>query len=88
MTTTTGRNNMTRTKVYYPGNGYRYAVVCGEIPLENGGSQPFVALPDYGVSATMTTRPAEWGYVADKLRLNETDARAVFECLELMEQER
>lgn len=68
---------MIRTIIHTPGNGTRYAIVFGTIP----GGDPFVALPDFGVAATMSTHPAEWGYVAEKLHLSEPDAREVFAAL-------
>lgn len=60
------------TLVVEPGNGTRYFIVYGE---------EFVALPDFGKAATMTPHPAEWGYIASKLDLKDTDAREVFKAL-------
>lgn len=60
------------TLVVEPGNGSRYFIVYGE---------DFVALPDYGVAATMTPHPVEHGYIATKLQLTDADARAVFKAL-------
>lgn len=60
------------TLVVEPGNGTRYFIVYGD---------NFVALPDFNVAATMTPHPAEHGYIADKLRLSDTDAREVFKAL-------
>jgi len=68
-----------RTIVHTPGNGTRYAIVVGRIPGPYGES--FVALPDFGVAATMSPYPAEWGYIAEKLHLSEPDAREVFAAL-------
>ena len=70
---------MVNAITHMPGNGTRYAIVFGTI---QGGDQ-FVALPDFGVAATMTWHPAEWGYVAEKLGLSEVDAREVFAALQL-----
>jgi hypothetical protein len=61
-----------RTIVAQPGNGTRYFIVFGP---------DFVALPDFGVAATMDPHPVEYGYVQTKLQLTETDAKAVFEAL-------
>jgi len=55
-----------------PGNGTRYRIVYGS---------DFVALPDFGVAATMSPHPVEYGYIQQKLGLTETDARAVFAAL-------
>jgi hypothetical protein len=50
----------------------RYAIVHGS---------DFVALPDFGVAARMDPHPSEFSYVASKLRLSETDAKAVWNAL-------
>jgi hypothetical protein len=55
-----------------PGNGTRYFIVYGA---------DFVALPDFGVAATCTPHPNEHTYLASKLKLNDVDARVVFEAL-------
>jgi hypothetical protein len=60
------------TLVVEPGNGSRYFIVYGS---------DFVALPDFGVCATMTPHPVEHTYIATKLRLNDLDARIVFAAL-------
>ena len=41
----------------------------------------FVALPTFGVAAMMDPHPVEWSYIASKLRLSETDAKAVWNAL-------
>lgn len=61
-----------QTLVVEPGNGSRYFIVYGT---------DFVALPDFGVAATMTPHPVEYTYLRDKLRLTDKDARAVFAAL-------
>lgn len=58
--------------IVQPGNGTRYFIVFGS---------DFVALPDFGVAATMSPHPVEYGYVQTKLQLTEADAKVVFEAL-------
>lgn len=64
--------NATKAMVVQPGNGTRYFIVYGD---------NFVALPDFGVAATMSPHPADWGYIAEKLSLSKPDAQAVFAAL-------
>jgi len=52
--------------------GTRYNIVYGT---------DFVALPDFGVAARMDPHPTEFSYIATKLRLSETDAKAVWNAL-------
>jgi hypothetical protein len=60
-----------------PGNGSRYVVVVGT--TDQG--EPFVAVPSHQTAAIMGTYPVESGYVAEKLRLPQADAEAVFAVL-------
>ena len=69
---TTPQNGTARTVTVEPGNGNRYFIVYGD---------DFVALPDFGVAATMTPHPVEFSYIATKLRLGEQDAKAVWNAL-------
>jgi hypothetical protein len=67
-----------RQKVVEPGNGSRYWIIAGK--SEDG--VPFVALPDYGKSATMAySGYTTVDYVIEKLRLTIPDAEAVTQIL-------
>lgn len=70
-----------QSTVVEPGNGTRYAVVWGNIDLGNGVGQPFIALPDFNVSATMSITPVEAGYIASKLGISLPDAEVVLAVL-------
>lgn len=65
-----------QSAIYEPGNGTRFVVVWGYV-----GEQPFVAIPNLGRTAEMGLRPVEWRYVAKKLSLGESDAKAVWNLL-------
>jgi len=70
--TSPAKRGTAKTITVEPGNGNRYFIVYGD---------DFVALPDYGVAATMTPHPVEYGYIMSKLQLTKPDAIAVFEAL-------
>jgi len=70
--TSPAKRGTAKTITVEPGNGNRYFIVYGD---------DFVALPDYGVAATMTPHPVEYGYIMTKLQLTKPDAIAVFEAL-------
>lgn len=58
--------------VTYDARSTRYRIIFGA---------DFVALPDFGVAARMDPHPVEFSYVMSKLRLSETDAKAVWNAL-------
>ena len=60
-----------------PGNGSRYLIVYGT--TDEG--EPFVALPGFHTAAICTPYPVEHTYLAQKLRISEPDALAVFDAI-------
>lgn len=56
---------------YEPGNGTRYEMVIARF-----GDELFVGIPNYR-SSYVFTKPEQWPYVGEKLRLSRGDAEEV-----------